>query len=121
MIEISNRGYQMLNADLLWDKYAKEHGIRDPFAASRNKLFAVSGIEIEFDEAGRVKQDPNEPTKEEKDNYRKQKDAFLADWFFYNIDYDAFLFKANEEMRQMEKYVPCASIDAQCRMECPKI
>ena len=71
MIEISNRGYQMLNADLLWDKYAKEHGIRDPFAASRNKLFAVSGIEIEFDEAGRVKQDPNEPTKEEKDNYRK--------------------------------------------------
>ena len=128
MITISERGKRIMDLDLQWNKYCRENNIEDPFEISR-KLFSKRCrregtdliVEVEFDENGRIKDDPEEPTRQSKSEYIKMRDTFLAKKCFEEIDYDAFLFKAEKlrELVESPDYVPCKAADAQCRFECP--
>lgn len=68
-----------------------------------------------MDENGNVKENPDEPTRKEKDEYIKRRDQFLADIYYKEIDYDAFLMKTEREenryLRQLDQYVPCGAAD----------
>ena len=128
MITVSERGKRIMDLDLQWNKYCRENNIEDPFEISR-KLFSKRCkrdgtsliVEVEFDENGRIKDDPEEPSKLTKQQYREMRDKFLAARAYEQIDYEAFAFKAKDypELRQDPSYRPCGAADAQCRFECP--
>ena len=128
MITISERGKRIMDLDLQWNKYCRENNIEDPFEISR-KLFSKRCrkegtdliVEVEFDENGRIKNDPEEPSKLTKQQYREMRDKFLAARAYEQIDYEAFAFKAKDypELLRSPDYRPCGSADGQCRFECP--
>ena len=128
MITINDRQMRIMDLDLQWYKYCEENGIEDPFEISQ-RLFSKRCkrdgtdliVEVEFDENGRIMEDPEEPSKLTKRQYREMRDKFLAARAYEQIDYDAFAFKAKDypELLESPAYVPCASADAQCRFECP--
>lgn len=128
MLTISNRQMRIMDLDSQWYKYCKENNIEDPFEISRrlfNKRCRKEGtsliVEVELDENGRIKDDPEEPSKLTKQQYREMRDKFLAARAYEQIDYDAFAFKAKDypELLESPAYIPCKAADAQCRFECP--
>lgn len=128
MITISERGKRIMDLDLQWNKYCRENNIEDPFEISR-RLFSKRCrregtdlvVEVEFDENGRIKDDPEEPSKLTKQQYIEMRDKFLAARAYEQIDYEAFAFKAKDypELLLLPDYRPCGSADGQCRFECP--
>ena len=115
-------------------EYARAQGIRDPFEVSR-KLFAKKyadgtiGVTIEWDEeTGKIKADPEEPTRAEKDAWIRMRDEYIARRCFYEIGYDMFLAHTKpgdtydiSYMRDLDEFVPCRSADRQCAMFCKNI
>ena len=85
MITVSEDGLKAMNFSVDFAKYAREHGIRDPFEVSRqlfskrchrNKDGGIS-VDVEWDEeTGKVKDDPDEPTRAEKDTYIIMRDKY---------------------------------------------
>lgn len=138
MITISENGWKAMNISTDFSKYAREHGIRDPFEVSRqlfSKRCRTEGtdliVEIDWDEeTGKVKEDPDEPTRAEKDAYIKMRDEYVARRCFYEIGYDSFLahtqpkdYECNYDisyMRNEIEFIPCKSADHQCTFDCPK-
>ena len=128
MIIINDRQMRIMDLDLQWNKYCRENNIEDPFEISR-KLFSKRCrregtdliVEVEFDENGRIKDDPEEPSKLTRKQYREMRDKFLAARAYEQIDYEAFAFKAKDypELLRSPDYRPCGSADGQCRFECP--
>lgn len=135
-IVVSEDGFKAMNISAAFAKYAREHGIRDPFEVSR-QLFKKrcrkegTDIIVEFDwdeETGKVKEDPDEPTRTEKDAYIKMRDEYVARRCFYEIGYESFLFHTKPKdyecnydisyMRIEDEFVPCKSADSQCNMFC---
>lgn len=138
-IVISENGFKVMNISADFDKYAREHGIRDPFEVSR-QLFSKrmhrnkdgsTIVDIEWDEeTGKIKEDPDEPTRAEKDAYIKMRDEYTARRCFYEIGYESFLFHTKpydyecnydiSYMREQNEFVPCKSVDGQCSFYCPQ-
>jgi hypothetical protein len=120
MITINDRQMLIMDLDLQWNKYCKENGIEDPFEISR-KLFSkhcrIEGTDLIID----MKDDPEEPSKLTRQQYREMRDKFLAARAYERIDYDAFAFKAKDypELLRSPDYRPCGAADGQCRFECP--
>ena len=137
-IVISENDFKAMNISADFSKYAREHGIRDPFEVSQ-QLFRKrcrregTGMIIEFDkdeETGKIKEDPDEPTRAEKDAYIKMRDEYTARRCFYEVGYESFLFHTRPHeyecnydisyMRDLDEFVPCKSIDGQCIFDCPR-
>ena len=137
-IVVSENGFKAMNISADFSKYARERGIRDPFEVSRQlfrKRCRIEGAEtiVEFDwdeKTGKIKEDPDEPTRAEKDAYIKMRDEYVARRCFYEIGYESFLFhtrpkdyKCNYDisyMRNEIEFIPCKSADRQCTFDCPK-
>ena len=135
-IVVSEDGYKAMNISADFRKFAREHGIRDPFEVSRQlfkKRCRTEGTDmiVEFDwdeETGKIKEDPDEPTRAEKDAYIKMRDEYVAMRCFYEISYDSFLFHTKPHdyecnydvsyMRNLDRFVPCLSADGQCMLTC---
>ena len=135
-IVVSEDGFKAMNFSADFAKYAREHGIRDPFAVSRQlfkKRCRTEGTDlvVEFDwdeETGKIKEDPQEPTRAEKDAYIKMRDEYVARRCFNEIGYESFLFHTKPHdyecdydisyMRGLDEFVPCQSADAQCMLTC---
>ena len=135
-IVVSEDGFRAMNFSADFAKYAREHGIRDPFEVSRQlfkKRCRTKGTDlvVEFDwdeETGKIKEDPEEPTRAEKDAYIKMRDEYVAMRCFYEIGYDSFLFHTKpldyecdydiSYMRKSDRFVPCLSADGQCMLTC---
>jgi hypothetical protein len=137
-IVISENGWKAMNISSDFSKYAREHGIRDPFEVSQ-KLFSKRvkhnedgsmSVTIIQDENGKIIPDPEEPTRAEKDAYIKMRDEYTARRCFYEIGYESFLahtqpkdYKCNYDisyMRNEIEFIPCKSADGQCVFDCPK-
>lgn len=138
-IVISEDGFKAMNISADFRKYAREHGIRDPFEVSqqlfkkrchRNKDGSTS-VDVEWDEeTGKIKEDPDEPTRAEKDAYIRMRDEYVARRCFYEIGYESFLFHTQPKdyernydisyMRNEIEFIPCKSADRQCTFDCPK-
>ena len=137
-IVVSEDGFKAMNISAGFSKYAREHGIRDPFEVSR-QLFSKrcrregTDLIIDFDwdeETGKIKEDPEEPTRAEKDAYIKMRDEYVARRCFYEIGYESFLFHTQPKdyecnydisyMRNEIEFIPCKSADGQCTFDCPK-
>ena len=136
-IVVSEDGFKAMNISADFAKYAREHGIRNPFEVSR-QLFSKRchrnedgshSVDIEWDEeTGKIKADPQEPTRAEKDAYIKMRDEYVARRCFYEIGYDSFLFHTKPHdyecsydisyMRELDEFVPCHSADKQCMLTC---
>lgn len=136
-IVISENGFKAMNISADFAKYAREHGIRDPFEVSR-QLFSKRmhrnedgsiSVSIERDEeTGKIKEDPDEPTREEKDNWIAMRDEYVARRSFNEIGYESFLFHTKpcdyesaydiSHLREEDEFVPCLSADRQCMMTC---
>lgn len=138
MITVSENGWKAMNISTDFSKYARELGIRDPFEVSR-QLFSKrcrregTDMIVEFDwdeETGKIKEDPDEPTRAEKDAYIKMRDEYVARRCFYEIGYEMFLahtqpkdYECNYDisyMREQNEFVPCKSADGQCSFYCPQ-
>lgn len=134
MITINEDGLKAMNFSVDFAKYAREHGIRDPFEVSR-KLFSKRtrmnpdgsiSMDIEWDEkTGKVKDYPDEPTRVEKDTYIIMRDKYIARRCFEEIGYEMFLAHTNPDktydisnMRIQDEFVPCKSADHQCNFYC---
>ena len=114
-------------------EYAREHGIRDPFKVSR-QLFSKrcrregTDLIVNFDwdeETGKIKEDPYEPTRAEKDAYIKMRDEYVARRVFGEIGYETFLNYTKpggtyDISFLRDELFPCESLDEQCSMFCPK-
>ena len=119
-----------------FNKYAHEQGIRNPFTVQQN-LFAERmkrledgsvSVHVDFDEKGRIMEDPRNPSRAEKDAWIKMRDEYVARRCFYEIGYDSFLFHTKPHdyecdydvsyMRELDEFVPCHSADAQCMLTC---
>jgi hypothetical protein len=137
-IVVSEDGFKAMNFSTDFRKYAREHGIRDPFEVSR-QLFSKrcrregTDLIVDFDwdeETGKIKEDPYEPTRAEKDAYIKMRDEYVACRCFYEIGYESFLFHTKPKdyecnydisyMRNEIEFIPCKSADRQCTFDCPK-
>lgn len=138
-IVISEDDFKAINISADFAKYAREHGIRDPFEVSR-QLFSKrihrnedgsTSVDVEWDEeTGKIKEDPDEPTRAEKDAYIKMREEYTARRCFYEIGYKSFLAhtkKPNYEcnydisyMRNSIEFIPCRSADHQCTFDCIK-
>lgn len=136
-IVISEDGFKAMNFSADFNKFAKEHNIRDPFEVSR-KLFSKrchhnkdGSMSVDFeidDETGKIKEDAEEPSRAEKDAWIKMRDEYIASRCFYEIGYDSFLFHTKPHdyennydvsyMRGLDEFVPCRSADAQCMLTC---
>ena len=137
MVVISTDAYRAMEFSADFSAYAKQQGIRDPFKVSQD-LFSKRcrrnedgsmRVEIEIDEeSGKIKDDPAEPTRAEKDAWIKMRDEYVARRCFYEIGYDSFLFHTKPHdykcsydvsyMRELDEFVPCHSADAQCMLTC---
>ena len=134
MIVINADGAKVMAISSDFYKYAKEKGVRDPFEISR-KLFTKrcrkddNGsmiVDIEWDEkTGKIKEDPAEPTRAEKDAWIKMRDEYIARRCFYEVGYEVFLAQTESKdvlyMRDLDEFVPCRSADRQCAMFCKNI
>lgn len=137
-IVVSEDSFKAMNISADFRKYAREHGIRDPFEVSQQlfrKRCRIEGAEtiVEFDwdeETGKIKEDPDEPTRAEKDAYIRMRDEYVARRCFYEIGYESFLFHTRPKdyacdydisyMRNEIEFIPCKSADCQCTFDCPK-
>ena len=137
-VVISEDGFKAMNISADFAKYAREHGIRDPFKVSRQlfkKRCRTEGtdlvVEFDWDEkTGKIKEDPDEPTREEKDNWIAMRDEYVARRCFNEIGYESFLFHTKpcdyesaydiSHLREEDEFVPCLSADRQCMMTCHK-
>ena len=135
-IVVSEDGFKAMNISAGFAKYARERGIRDPFEVSRqlfSKRCRREGtdmiVEIDWDEkTGKIKEDPEEPTRAEKDAYIKMRDEYVARRCFNEVGYTSFLFHTQPKdyecsydisyMRVEDEFVPCKSADCQCNMFC---
>ena len=135
MITVSENGFRAMNFSSEFESYAKSKGIRNPFKVSmrafenrchRNEDGSIS-MDIEFDENGKIKADPAEPSREERDAYIRMRDEYVARRCFEEIGYEIFLAYTRSGgtydisyMRDMEEFVPCRSADRQCAFDCCK-
>ena len=135
MITVSENGFRVMNFSSEFESYAKSKGIRNPFKVSmpafenrchRNEDGSIS-MDIEFDENGKIKADPAEPSREERDAYIRMRDEYVARRCFEEIGYEMFLAHTQpgktydiSYMRDMEEFVPCRSADRQCAFDCCK-
>ena len=136
-IVVSEDGLKVMDILADFSKFARQHEIRDPFEVSR-QLFSKHcrrnedgsiSVNIERDEeTGKIKEDPYEPTRAEKDAYIKMRDEYVAMRCFYEVGYDSFLFHTKPHdyecdydisyMRKSDRFVPCLSADGQCMLTC---
>ena len=135
MITVSENGFKVMNFSSEFESYAKNKGIRNPFKVSmrafenrchKNEDGSIS-MDIEFDENGKIKADPAEPSREERDAYIRMRDEYVARRCFEEIGYEMFLAHTKpgktydiSYMRDMEEFVPCRSADRQCAFDCCK-
>ena len=135
MITVSENGFKAMNFSSEFESYAKSKGIRNPFKVSmrafqnrchKNEDGSIS-MDIEFDENGKIKADPAEPSREERDAYIRMRDEYVARRCFEEIGYEMFLTHTKpgktydiSYMRDMEEFVPCRSADRQCAFDCCK-
>ena len=135
MITVSENGFRAMNFSSEFESYAKSKGIRNPFKVSmqvfqnrchKNEDGSIS-MDIEFDENGKIKADPAEPSREERDAYIRMRDEYVARRCFEEIGYEMFLAHTKpgktydiSYMRDMEEFVPCRSADRQCAFDCCK-
>ena len=135
MITVSENGFRIMNFSSEFESYAKSKGIRNPFKVSmrafenrchKNEDGSIS-MDIEFDENGKIKADPAEPSREERDAYIRMRDEYVARRCFEEIGYEMFLAHTQpgktydiSYMRNMEEFVPCRSADRQCAFDCCK-
>ena len=137
-VVISEDGFKVINMAADFRQYAREHAVRDPFEVSRqlfSKRCRTEGTDmiVEFDwdeETGKIKEDPDEPTRAEKDAYIKMRDEYVARRCFYEIGYESFLahtkkpdYECNYDisyMRNEMEFIPCKSADHQCTFDCMK-
>ena len=135
MITVSENGFKAMNFSSEFESYAKNKGIRNPFKVSmqafenrchKNEDGSIS-MDIEFDENGKIKADPAEPSREERDAYIRMRDEYVARRCFEEIGYEMFLAHTQpgktydiSYMRDMEEFVPCRSADRQCAFDCCK-
>ena len=135
MITVNENGFKAMNFSSEFESYAKSKGIRNPFKVSmlafenrchKNEDGSIS-MDIEFDENGKIKADPAEPSREERDAYIRMRDEYVARRCFEEIGYDMFLAHTQpgetydiSYMRNMEEFVPCRSADRQCAFDCCK-
>lgn len=132
-IVVSETGFKAMNFSADFAKYAREHGIRDPFEVSR-QLFSKrcrregTDLVVNFDwdeETGKIKENPDEPTRAEKDAYIMMRDEYVARRVFEEIGYEAFLQHTNPDKTYDISFLrnelfPCNSADHQCSFDCPK-
>jgi len=133
-IVVNETGWKAMSFSSDFKKYAREKGIRDPFAVSQ-QLFAKRchskedgsiSVDIEWDEeTGKIKQDPDEPTRAEKDAWIMMRDEYIARRVFAEIGYEAFLDytvpgRTYDISFLRDELFPCESFDEQCAMFCPK-
>ena len=118
-----------------FEKYAREKGIRNPFTVQQN-LFAERmkrnedgsvSVHVDFDEKGRIMEDPRNPSRAEKDAWIKMRDEYVARRCFEEIGYESFYLKTSPEryydisyMRDNLEFVPCKAADHQCTFDCVK-
>lgn len=138
MITVSENGFKAMNFSSEFESYAKSKGIRNPFKVSmrafenrchKNEDGSIS-MDIEFDENGKIKADPAEPSREERDAYIRMRDEYVARRCFEEIGYDMFLahtkpkdYECNYDisyMREQNEFIPCKSADRQCSFYCPQ-
>ena len=135
MITVSENGFNVMNFSSEFESYAKSKGIRNPFKVSmrsfenrchKNEDGSIS-MDIEFDENGKIKADPAETSREERDAYIRMRDEYVARRCFEEIGYEMFLAHNKpgktydiSYMRDMEEFVPCRSADRQCAFDCCK-
>ena len=135
MITVSENGFRVMNFSSEFESYAKSKGIRNPFKVSmlafenrchKNEDGSIS-MDIEFDENGKIKADPAEPSREERNAYIRMRDEYVARRCFEEIGYEMFLAHTKpgktydiSYMRDMEEFVPCRSADRQCAFDCCK-
>ena len=138
MITVSENGFRAMNFSSEFESYAKSKGIRNPFKVSmrafenrchRNEDGSIS-MDIEFDENGKIKADPAEPSREERDAYIRMRDEYVARRCFEEIGYEMFLahtkpkdYECNYDisyMREQNEFIPCKSADRQCSFYCPQ-
>ena len=135
MITVSENGFKVMNFSSEFESYAKSKGIRNPFKVSmrafenrchKNEDGSIS-MDIEFDENGKIKADPAEPSREERDAYIRMRDEYVARRCFEEIGYEMFLVHTQpgktydiSYMRDMEEFVPCRSANRQCAFDCCK-
>ena len=135
MITVSENGFRVMNFSSEIESYANSKGIRNPFKVSmqafenrchKNEDGSIS-MDIEFDENGKIKADPAEPSREERDAYIRMRDEYVARRCFEEIGYEMFLAHTQpgktydiSYMRNMEEFVPCRSADRQCAFDCCK-
>ena len=135
MIVVSEDGFRVMNFSSEFERYAESKGIRNPFKVSmrafenrchKNEDGSIS-MDIEFDENGKIKADPAEPSRKERDAYIRMRDEYVARRCFEEIGYEMFLAHTKpgktydiSYMRNMEEFVPCRSADRQCAFDCCK-
>ena len=138
MITVSENGFRAMNFSSEFESYAKSKGIRNPFKVSmrafenrchKNEDGSIS-MDIEFDENGKIKADPAEPSREERDAYIRMRDEYVARRCFEEIGYESFLFHTQPHdyecnydisyMREQNEFIPCKSADRQCSFYCPQ-
>lgn len=132
-IVISETSRKIMDFSSDFKKYAREKGIRDPFEVSRQLFSKRCCIEdtdliVDFDwdeETGKIKEDPYEPSRAEKDAYIMMRDEYVARRVFAEIGYEAFLDytkpgRTYDISFLRDELFPCESLDEQCYMFCPK-
>ena len=134
-IVISHDTWRAIEFETDFNKWAKEQGIRNPFAVHQalfnkrvketirnfnGKEIPCTVIEDQTEEDKLL-----EPTKEEKENWRRMRDEYVARRCFYEIGWDSFEWHVRNAtvdlswMLESAEFVPCESIDSQCMIYCP--
>lgn len=117
-----------------FDRYAKSIGLRDSYAIEllliHEKMCYYAdgsiGMDIEFDEkTGKVKDDQNHPSVEEKKAYSLIKHMYVLKRIFEKAGYEI----AKDRVRLWDEpaieeyfktFCPCEGATGQCSIECPK-
>ena len=126
MFMVSDNFMRIMDFEAEFSRHAEAVGIRNPFkvqiahfakGCKRDK----NGDLVHY-WAPEEKDDAEMPSREERENYHRAQDEYVARRCFEELGYEDFLMKTGERVRYLRdelEFVPCRSADGQCSFYCP--
>jgi hypothetical protein len=124
MFVVSENFARIMDFEAEFSRYAEAAGIRNPFkvqiAQFAKGCHRDKNGDLIYDTKKEVP--TNAPTKEERENYHRAQDEYVARRCFEELGYEVFLTRTGERVKYLRdelEFVPCKSADGQCSFYCP--
>ena len=125
MFMVSDNFMRIMDFEAEFSRQAEAAGIRNPFKVQIAHFSKGCKRDKNGDLIYDTKQEmpTDAPSKEERENYHRAQDEYVARRCFEELGYEVFLTRTGERVKYLRdelEFVPCRSADGQCSFYCPR-